>query len=101
MRYQDEKMDWFDYLTAAVVLLCTLSFILVLTGCNTTSFQSVRPDGTYIKVSNQRFFWQTELYALTLSSNSASLKATKANASSDAMGAVAEGVARGIVNAAH
>lgn len=98
MRCQNARMDWFDYLTAAVVLLCTLGFILVLTGCNTTSFQAVRPDGTYIRVSNQRFFWQTELYALTLSSNTATLKATKANASADALGSVAEGVARGLAN---
>lgn len=87
---------------------CAFAFIALLaasllSGCNTITFekQEVANGATNtVRVSNRRVFWNTDSYEATLSTNSASLKASKSSVDSVAIGAVAEGVARGLAGGA-
>lgn len=90
------KIDLRNIIAVTIAAIVGVLLMVALTGCNATRFISAKPDGSVVSVSNQRLFWATESYSLIITSNTATLKATKANASADAMGAVAEGVARGI-----
>jgi len=72
--------------TLALALGCLCGAFL-LTGCNTTTFKSVKPDGTSIEIINKRVFWSTDQYSAVLTTNGASLTASKSNVDSAAIAA--------------
>ena len=75
------------------ILLISLALVA---GCNSTRFDAEKPDGTKLHVRNSRLLWSTEAYSVNISSNGASLNATKASADAAAFAAIAEGVAKGL-----
>lgn len=73
---------------------------LVVAGCNTTTFEQKHEDGTYTKITNTRSVWSTDSYTCTLNTNGvASLTANKSSVDSNAIAAVAQGVAQGVMAA--
>lgn len=88
-------MKLYDAIGLAIALICAGIILALLSGCNVTSF--TRPDG--VRFCNTRILWATDAYEVKLGSNTASMTATKASADAAALGAVAEGVARGIIQA--
>jgi len=72
--------------TVALALGCLCGAFL-LTGCNTTTFKATKADGTSVQITNKRFCWSTENYAATLTTNGASLTASKSNVDSAAIAA--------------
>ena len=83
------------------VLVSLVVATSMLTGCNTIEFQKTSANGDSLTVRNQRMFWSTDSYEATLGTNSATLKASKSSVDSVAIGAVAEGVARGLAAGAN
>lgn len=71
------------------VLLCA-----VLCGCNTITFTETKPDGTKVEIRCLRALWSSESYEAVLEGR-AKLSASKSKSDADALGAVAEGAARG------
>lgn len=80
-------------------LIALLSLIL-LTGCNTTSFKVTKPDGTSVTIANTRFLWTTDSYAASFTTNSASLTANKSATDSETIKAVVQGAVAGMAQAA-
>ena len=74
--------------------LPALLALVACCGCNTITFTRISGTNT-VSVSVSRFLWATESYEASLDGNSAKLKAMKSTADSAALGAVAEGAARG------
>lgn len=68
-------------------VLCVLA---VCTGCNTTTFDATKPDGTKIHIVNNRLLWTTDSYAAELSGERASLNANKSKTDTEALKAVVE-----------
>lgn len=64
---------------------------LALAGCNTTTFERTSPDGSRVSVTNVRAFWSSESYACTITTNGASLTASKSNVDGAAISAAVEG----------
>jgi hypothetical protein len=73
--------------------------IVLLAGCNTTSCEMERPDGTRVKVVNNRFLWSTEAYTVSFSTNTATLSANKAGTDSAAIQAAVQGSINGMAAA--
>lgn len=67
---------------------------LALCGCNTITFTETRPDGSKIEARCLRAFWASENYEAELDGK-AKLKASRSKTDAEALGAVAEGFARG------
>lgn len=74
--------------------------LLALTGCCYTQFNATRPDGSKVGITNIRWIWTTDGYSANLSTNGLSLTATKSSADAATAGAIAEGVATGMVKGA-
>lgn len=74
-------------------LLSTLA--LFVTACNTTSFEATKPDGTHIRITNQRLLWSSDNYAATLGTNGASLTANKSSTDSATIQAIVQGAVAG------
>lgn len=72
---------------------------LAFCGCNTTSFESVKSDGTRVCVSNSRLFWATENYSVTFGTNTATLTANKSNTDRDAIAAAVEAAVTAAIKA--
>lgn len=70
---------------------------LLLCGCNTTSFEQTAPDGTVIRVVNNRFAWKTETYAIKLGENS--ITTSGSGADNEVIKSVAEGAVAGALKA--
>lgn len=77
-------------------IILSFATIALLTGCNTLKFDATKPDGTHVVVNSHRFVWSTEMYSANINSNSASLTASKSSVDAAAIGAAAEGVAKGL-----
>jgi len=60
---------------------------IALSGCNTTTFKATKADGTSVEIVNKRFFWATDNYSAVLTTNGASLTASKSNVDSAAIAA--------------
>lgn len=75
--------------------LALCAALALCAGCNTVSFQFSKPDGTSVKVWSARAVWNTDSYEATLTTNGASLKATKSGVDAAAIGAATEGAVRG------
>ncbi len=73
--------------------------IILLTACNTTNFSATRADGTKVQIVNRRFMWATEAYNATLTTNGASLSASKSTVDSAAIGAAVAGAVDATVKA--
>lgn len=72
---------------------------LVFCGCNTTSFEATKPDGTHLKIANHRLFWSSDSYTATISTNGASLSANKSTSDSAAIQAIVQGAVAGATQA--
>jgi hypothetical protein len=68
---------------------------LLLCGCNSVVFEK-QDGGAIVRVKATRVFWATESYEAKLTKDGGSLKASKSTVDSVALGAVAEGVAKGL-----
>lgn len=88
----------------AVLLLLGLGLAgLLASGCSSTSGVRVLPDGSKLAISNLRLLWASEGIKATtkdLQGFEFSLEVNKSNPDAQALGAVAEGVAKGIATAA-
>lgn len=80
-------------------LLIGLVVIVTMAGCSSTRGRRTTKDGSVLTVSNHRFFWASEGVDFTVRDTngfSASLSIQKSNPDAQAIGAVAEGVAKGL-----
>ncbi len=79
--------------------LILIPIIACLTGCNTTTFKASKSDGTIVEIRNSRVWWSTEAYAVNLTTNGASLTASKSTVDSAAIGAAVTGAVDGTLKA--
>ena len=82
------------------LIALTLVSIAAFIGCKATTYQHAFPDGSLIKVSDRRLFMGTQAgITFDISTNGAKHATidVKSDANADAMRAVAEGVATGLV----
>jgi len=83
--------------------LCLVLLAFAATGCNTITFTKTEVTATStntVTVHSARVFWATESYQAELRPDGGSISATKSTVDSVALGAVAEGVARGMASSA-
>lgn len=85
--------------TKLTLLTALLMAAVLITGCCATSYTLKQPGGQEITVKNNRFFWATDSYSVNFSTNGASISVNKSSTDSAAIGAVAEGVAKGLASA--
>jgi hypothetical protein len=68
--------------------LILIPILALVAGCNSTSFKATKPDGTTVSISNTRFLFATENYSATLTTNGATLSATKSGVDGEAGAAI-------------
>lgn len=86
-----------------IKLLIGLVAIAALTGCSVTKGIRVAKDGSTLAVTNRRLLWNSEGVDFTVKDTNGfavSLSIQKSNPDAQAIGAVAEGVAKGLAKGA-
>ena len=79
--------------------LLTLSAFTGCVGIQYTATQTQAGVTNSVSIKANRFFWSTESYVCTLSTNgTGTLQASKSTVDSVALGAVAQGVAQGLAS---
>ena len=68
--------------------LFLIPVLALAAGCNTTSFKATKPDGTTVQIVNTRILFSTENYSATLTTNGATLSATKSGVDGEASAAI-------------
>lgn len=85
----------------STLILCAaiIATAIMAAGCCATKYSVSSPDGkSQVKVSNYRFFWTTDSYAVNFNTNgTASIAVNKSATDSTALAAVAQGVVQGMV----
>lgn len=84
-------------------LLLSIGLAALCTGCVSTVGSRTLPDGSVLQLRSTRWFWASEGIDVSTHDTNGfvfNLRVSKSNASAEALGAVAEGIAKGMVKGA-